>query len=416
MTATAAERAREHFDEQGMVDLASELIRIPSFTTEETPAAQWVARYFEERGYRVQLQEVQPGRFQTVATLPGSGGGRSLMFNGHLDIDPVPRDWRHDPWTPAVEGNRLYGAGAMNMKGGVAAMIAAAEAVRTSGIRLRGDLVVACVAGELQGGVGTQYLVKHGPRADAAVVTEPYGKDHILTVHTGVMAFAVHTFGRSRHISIREQGGIDAIAKMAKALDALRDLDFTFTPYPALPDLPRINMGGIIGGQGRDYNLRGPMFVSDFCTALGDVRFVPGQSVASVEADIRRALDAVKAGDPEFEYEVEIPPPERLGAGSVVMEPFDLPRDQPILGDIIAAYREVMDREPRTAGGALAPASYAGNDTAHLWAAGIPCVLYGPGGEMGNAEMPDHYTRIDHMSVVGRVLATLAVNFCGVSE
>jgi acetylornithine deacetylase len=100
---------------------------------------------FERRGYRVDLQEVEPGRFQTVAVLEGSGGGKSLMFNGHIDIDPLALGWRRDPWTPTVEGDRLFGAGVNNMKGGVTAMISAAEAIRKSGVRLKGDLVVAWV-------------------------------------------------------------------------------------------------------------------------------------------------------------------------------------------------------------------------------------------------------------------------------
>jgi acetylornithine deacetylase len=298
------------------------------------------------------------------------------------------------------------------MKGGVAAMIEAAEMIRRSSVRLAGDVIIACVAGELQAGVGTVYLVEHGPKADAAIVTEPYGKNNILTVHTGVMQFAVHTIGRSRHIALTDPG-VDAIAKAAKAREAIHRMEFTYTPNADLPDLPRVRMGAIIGGQGRDYSLKGPQFTSDFCTILGDARFVPGQSVESVTADLRRALAAVKAADPEFEYEIETPPPASLKVGGAIMEPFDLPRDEPILAEVIGAYREVMDREPKTPGGSLIPMSYGGNDTTHLWRAGIPCLLYGPGGEMGNDEAMDHYTRIDDMSVVAKVLATVALSICG---
>ncbi len=105
------------------------------------------------------------------------------MFNGHLDIDPLAMNWKHDPWQPTVEGDRLYGAGVMNMKGGDAAMVMAAEAIRTSGLDLPGDVVVALVVGELQGGVGTVHLLETGLRTDAAIVPEPFGTDAVVTTH-----------------------------------------------------------------------------------------------------------------------------------------------------------------------------------------------------------------------------------------
>ena len=194
-----AQRILDAVDREATVHLAQELIRIPSFKTEETEAARFIADFLGQRGYEVQLQEVEAGRFQTIAILKGSGmgssGGKSLMLNGHIDIDPLGLGWSHDPWTPWIDGDRLFGAGIRNMKGGVAAMIEAAEAVRRSGVRLRGDLVLACVVGELQGGVGTTYLCQHGPLADMAVVPEPFGADNVLTVHAGVVEMAVTPSG-----------------------------------------------------------------------------------------------------------------------------------------------------------------------------------------------------------------------------
>jgi acetylornithine deacetylase/succinyl-diaminopimelate desuccinylase-like protein len=131
-----AQRVVDAISPEAVVELASDLIRIPSFKTEETPLARWLESYFTERGYEVEMQEVEPGRFQVISRLRGSGGGKSMMFNGHIDIDPLSLGWRHDPWEPAVEGDRLYGAGVMNMKGGDAAMITAAEAIRTTGDKI----------------------------------------------------------------------------------------------------------------------------------------------------------------------------------------------------------------------------------------------------------------------------------------
>src|SRR5262245_16212345 len=132
MTSTE-QRLLDCIDRSALLDLASDLIRIPSFKTGETRLARWLAEYFTARGYVVDLQEVEPGRFQTIATLRGTGGGQSLMLNGHIDIEPLAYGWKRDPWTPTVEGDFLYGAGVYNMKAGVASMIAAAEALRQSG-------------------------------------------------------------------------------------------------------------------------------------------------------------------------------------------------------------------------------------------------------------------------------------------
>ena len=123
----AQQRVLAEIDPVVLVDLASALIRIPSFKTEETPVARFLDGFFRARGYEVDLQEIEPGRFQTIATLRGTGGGASLMLNGHTDINALTRRWTRDPWTPTLEGDRLYGHGVQNMKGGLASIIMAAD-------------------------------------------------------------------------------------------------------------------------------------------------------------------------------------------------------------------------------------------------------------------------------------------------
>src|SRR5438552_4528170 len=210
----------KHVDAGELVDLASDLIRIPSFKTEETPVVRSLESFLRRRWYDVDLQEIEPARFQTTATLRGTGGGASLMLNGHTDINALTRRWRRDPWTPTLEGDRLYGHGVQNMKGGLASIIMTAEAVRRSGVRLAGDLVVACVAGETQGGEGTHYLMQSGLRTDAAVVAEPFGADNLVTVHSGIVHMAIHTYGVTGHIG-RLEGTVNAVQKMTAVIDAL---------------------------------------------------------------------------------------------------------------------------------------------------------------------------------------------------
>src|SRR5262252_1475725 len=286
-----------HVDPRELIELASALICIPSFKTEETAVARFLETFFRDRGYQVDLQEIEPGRFQTIATLRGSGGGASLMLNGHTDINSLTRRWRRDPWTPSLEGDRLYGHGVQNMKGGLASIIMAAEAIRRSGVRLPGDLVVACVAGETQGGEGTHALMESGLRTDAAVVAEPFGADNLVTVHSGIVHMAIHTYGITGHIG-RLEGTVNAVQKMTAIIEALGRVEFRHTPRPDLPAFPRLNVGSIIGGRGDEYVLVDPPYVPDLCTIMVDVHFVPGQTVDGIIADIRRALDAAAARDP----------------------------------------------------------------------------------------------------------------------
>ena len=398
-------------DQRELVDLASALIRIPSFKTEETAVALFLDEFFRSRGYRVDLQEIEPGRLQTIATLPGSGGGASLMLNGHTDINALTMRWRRDPWTPSLEGDRLYGHGVQNMKGGLASIIMAAEAIRRSGVRLPGDLVVACVAGETQGGEGTHYLMERGVRTDAAVVAEPFGADHLVTVHSGIVHMAIHAYGVTGHIG-RLDGTVNAIHKMTAIIDALQRVQFGHPPRPDLPAFPRLNVGSILGGRGRDYVLVEPPYVPDLCTIIVDVHFVPGQTVEGIIADIRGALDPLTARDPALRYEIEIPPPTTFkGRRRLVMEPFDIPVDAPIVQAVARAYRAVTGDEPKRIGTVL-PHSYSADDTCHLWRAGIPCLLYGPGVIRGSQDEDDACVLVSEMDRVTRVLALTALDVC----
>ena len=400
-----------HVDPRELVDLASALIRIPSFKTEETPVALFLDEFFRSRGYEVDLQEIEPGRLQTIATLRGTGGGASLMLNGHTDINALTMRWRRDPWTPSLEGDRLYGHGIQNMKGGLASIIMTAEAIRRSGVRLAGDLVVACVAGETQGGEGTHYLMERGLRTEAAVVAEPFGASHLVTVHSGIVHMAIHTYGVTGHIG-RLEGTVNAVHKMTAVIDALSRVELRHPPRPDLPAFPRLNVGSIIGGRGRDYVLVEPPYVPDLCTILVDVHFVPWQTVDEILADIRRALDPLAARDPELRYEIEIPPPARFtGRRRLVMDPLDVPIDAPIVQAVARGYRAVTGEEPRAIGTVL-PHSYSADDTCHLWKAGIPCLLYGPGVVRGSADEDDACVLVSGMVTVTRVLAVTALDVC----
>jgi acetylornithine deacetylase len=392
-------------DEDEVVRLACDLIRIPSFTTEETPCAEWLGNYLRDQGLAAELQEIEPGRKQAVARLRGTGGGRSIMLNGHIDIDPLAGGWTRDPFQPWIADGKLYGHGVYNMKAGVTACIMAALALKRSGARLRGDVVLACVAAELNSGVGTIHAINHGYRTDMAVVAEPYGARTIITKHTGTMDLVVHTLGRATHISKKEQG-VDAIAKMMRAIAAINAMKLTHTHDPELPGLPRLNVGSVIGGRGRSYTLRGAYTVSDFCSCYVNIRFNTSQSGETILADFRRTLDSLKVADPEFEYEIEFPPELSRGLGRLAKAAVDVPVTEPVVQMVKRNLMTLSGQEPEHLGVRL-PQSYAGNDTTHLWQAGIPCCLYGPGG--GYTDYHDVHTNLDELFLVTRVLALTAL-------
>jgi acetylornithine deacetylase len=411
MDHTLPQHVLTHVDQEAMIELASVLIRIPSFKTEETPVARFLADFFHPRGYQVDLQEIEPGRLQTIATLKGAGGGASLMLNGHIDINALTLRWKRDPWTPTVEGDRLYGHGIQNMKGGLTSIIMAAEAVRRSGVRLKGDLVVACVAGETQGGEGTHALLQSGLRTDMAVVAEPFGADHLVTVHAGIVHMAIHTYGITGHIG-RLEGTVNAVQKMTAVIEALQRVQFHYAPRADLPAFPRLNVGSIIGGRGRNYVLIEPPYIPDLCTILVDVHFVPGMTVDGIVADIRHALDPLSAQDPELRYAIEIPPPDFFtGRRRLVMDPLDVPVDADIVQTVARHYQTVTGQPPQAIGAVL-PYSYTANDTCHLWRAGIPCLLYGPGVIRGSVDEDDSCVLISDMVKVTKVLALTALDVC----
>lgn len=409
MTSDQAGAIADAIDRDELLALTGDLIRIPSFCPEETPVAHFLEAYFRPKGYDVTLQEVEPGRLQPIARLPGSGGGRTLMLNGHMDINSLTRASDRDPWQPAVEGDRIYGAGVQNMKGGLAAMIIAAEAVRRSGVKLRGDLVLACVVGETQGGVGSKYLAESGIRADMAVLPEPMGTGNLLTVHGGIAHFAIHTYGVTGHISQLPRT-VNAVQKMTKVIQALQDVKFTFERHELLPDLPLTNVGSVIGGRGQDYVLSEPPYVPDLCTILVDVHFGPGMTTESILADVRRVLDPLAEADPDLKYAIEMPPPPYFrGARQIVMQPVIGPTDSEAVKAVTRAH-EAVTGKPINMVGALLPLSYSAGDASWLWPVGIPCVYYGPAGGFADIGAGGTYSSVSEMMTCAKVYARTIVD------
>jgi len=332
-----------------VAELTAQLVAIDSVNPALVPGgsgegeiASFVAAWCADHGLEVEV--VGDERPSVIATKRGSGGGRSLLLNGH--IDTVGAGGMTEPFTPSVEGGRMHGRGSYDMKGAVAAMlVAAAEAPP-----LRGDLIVTAVADEELGSVGTEAVLER-VRADAAIVVEPTELG-VAVAHRGFVGFEIETAGVAAHGS-RPDLGVDAIVKMGPVLLALEELDARLQAGPshALAGAASLHASLIEGGQE----------LSSFparCVLTGERRTIPGETVADVEAELRAI-----AGEACV----------RLIASR---EPFETPADHPFV--------ELVARE---AGAPELTGARFWTDAALIAAAGIPTVLFGPAGEGAHADV-----------------------------
>jgi acetylornithine deacetylase len=391
-------------DEGELLSLLREMVRLRSYSAggEEGRIARFMQGYLAELGLAVELQEVEPGRFNCLGRWAGRGGGRSLMFNGHLDTNPAGEGWTRDPFGGDADAEFVYGIGVSNMKAADAAYAAAVRAVKAAGVPLRGDVLLAYVVGELQGGVGTVHLLRQGVRADRFVVGEPTDLA-VLTLHAGSLEAELTTLGQTRHLSKMEEG-VDAIDKMLGVIPALRAMSFSGPDRPEYRGVRRVGIGVIRGGLGPEYHDWRPSLLADRCSIKFSVRFGPGQSADSVLADIRGLLDRLGREDPALRAEV------RLNAGGqrLMMGPFEVAPDADIVQAVVAAHTRVVGEPPRV--GAVAPYKFYGTDAAHLSRAGMVGLVYGPGGKYNT--MPDERVERRDLVNAARVYARVIVETC----
>ena len=223
MTSVNEEQLLSGIDRAEVVQLMKDLQSYRSFSGGEAEVMRFLAGWFEQRGLSAELIDVadEPGRPDLVVRIPGSGGGSSLMLNGHLDIDPVPLNYPLDPWDCHEEDGLLTGHGLVNMKAGVSAAAAATVAVHRSGAQLRGDLYFTGVVGELQGGVGVYDLVQRKIGADYTVVCEPSELD-VRTIHSGACQYVITVTGSSAWIGMAHRlPYVNAVNVMADVVQAL---------------------------------------------------------------------------------------------------------------------------------------------------------------------------------------------------
>jgi acetylornithine deacetylase len=375
------------------IGLLRELVRIdsrnPSLVSDgpgEGALARFLAGTLRDWGFEVRLQEVEPGRPNVIATLAGSKSGRvpSLLFNGHLDIVGV-EGMAHAPFDAHEERGRMYGRGTSDMKGGVAAMCAAAARVRGT---LAGDLIIAGVIDEEWQSAGTAALLAAGVRADAAIVTEPTGLE-LMPAHKGFAWLQVAVHGRAAHGS-RWDIGVDAIRHAGLLLAELDRLDTEELPRRTHPLLGRASLhaSSIEGGIGLST-------YPDRCVLRVERRTLPGERAEDVVAEIDAACAAVRRLRPELAADVDL---------LFSQPPSDVPLDAPIIAALGALLGgSGMSTKPR--------GMSAWTDAALLNERGIPAICFGPG-DMGLAHAAEEYIEVDQVERATELLAALATDWC----
>lgn len=372
--------------------LLSDLVSINSINPDLVPGspgegeiARYIADWLERVGLEVELPGSVSGRPNVVGIARGTGGGRTLLFNGHMDTVGVTGMLdAHQPRIDRAAG-RLYGRGAYDMKGGLAAcMLATAKAKRQ---RLRGDVIFTAVIDEEYASAGTMALAKRF-QADAAIVAE-FTELQLILAHRGFVWLEVETIGKAAHGS-RPDLGRDAIVKMGKVLIEMEKLDrrLRSTQTHRLLGSGSLHASLIQGGQElSSYPER--------CVLSVERRTLPGETPEAVEAEFVQMVEIIKRSDPAFQAIV------RRG---IDRSPLETPEDADIVRALQASSAKVLNR----------PLSIAGvpfwTDAALLSAAGIPSILFGPSGS--GAHAVEEWVDLESVNTCVEIYLATATEFC----
>ena len=411
-------------DRERLLQLELELIRIPSSAFAEHAIADFLADHLKGLGLEVEMMAVddpkRPGHQsrQPIGRLRGSGGGASLMLNGHMDPGVEMSGWSVDPYAGIIDDDGwIWGIGAHDDKGGVAAMISAVAAIVCSGTRLRGDVLVCPVVAHKYGGVGTRALLQAGVRADRCINLE-HSANTIANVLVGIVMARIRTVApelffrfsaaaRARYMNPVEQQ-MEILRRIGPSLTPIAPggwLDFT--AHPELPGFPMLTVDTIHKEHYYQPNMTG--LSSRECEMVFQLRTVPGQTLASVRADLERLLDGIRAEHPAFEGHLTIP---AGGPGDCwFQDPTELARDDPLVAALAEGQRLASGEDPVIGGfGRLGNVG----DGNILAAAGIPSVQYGPGDIRIYREWPtpDERVRLADLETAARAVAYATCVLC----
>lgn len=376
-------------DRQNIIDIASDLIAIPSPSGSERAVMDFVAGWCERHGLQYQVVAKDPERPNVIVTVEGQNDGPTIVMNGHLDTVPVsdPDSWVTDPYQPTVseDGKRLFGRGASDMKSSTGVMLEMMRIFKDA--PLKGRLQAHIVSDEETGGTqGTIFLIDEIEagrliRPDYCLIGEKSDLK-VRNAERGILQMEITFHGRASHTAAARATGINAIAKAAKGVLALeKDLDKF---HPAVGK-PVISVNMIQAGVAHNV-------VPGECTIDVDRRLIPGETRETAVAEVRAALDAVAADDPDFRYTL------REDASLDYIPANITDEDSPIVQAVQQSVRDVLGREPEYF------VAWAGATDGRFYRqAGIDTVGFGPGGEHAHGANEAGY--IDDLVAQGRVYA-----------
>jgi acetylornithine deacetylase/succinyl-diaminopimelate desuccinylase-like protein len=417
----AAKKVLACIDRDELAQLACDLTSIPSPTGQEKAVAEFILAWFEANGLKAVRQDVEVDRPNAVGILKGDGTGYSLGFNGHTDTSftGTREDLRMvanvEPDAELrgrIVGDKVQGLGISNMKGGLASFMMAGKALKKSGIKLKGDVILAAVVGEISRtpigpwqaqeyrgeGVGTRHLLSHGMHSDYAVVAD--GSDlNIVWTQVGVVQIKVTTFGKAEAAWGTKRADfpmdkVNAIVKMTKIIEAVEQWGAAFeqkyvyqSPTGLL--LPKVNIGGIEGGA--PYR---PNYFPGVCSIYVDVRMPPQVRPIAIQRELEQALNATG-----LDYEMDIYK-SLLGHEGKNVEPLVKCAEE------VHAYLFGKTIKPETP------------DRASIWTdtniyneLGIPAIKIGPRGRRISARNEE--IEIDVMVKAAQIYALMALDICG---
>ena len=399
-----------------MVELARALIRFPTINPPGDayqPCTEFIGRRLSDRGFAVNYVRAAgtPGdserhpRINVIARRQGNAAGPSVHFNSHIDVVQTGAGWTLDPFAAVIRDGKIYGRGACDMKGGLAASIIAVEALIDSGMELPGALEISGTVDEESGGYGgVHYLAQRGwfspPRVDHVIIPEPLNVDRVCIGHRGVWWAEIETHGRMAHGSMPFLGDC-AVRHMNAFIDRLeRDLYPKLaarrTDMPVVPSGARhstMNINSIHGGQAETSGFPAPC-VPDSCRMVIDRRLLIEENMDSVKGEVRALLERLVAEREGFGYELR---------DIFEVQPTMADRNGPVARSTAAAIKRVMGREAEFV---CSPGTY---DQKHIDRIGKlrDCIAYGPG-ILDLAHQPDEYVLIDDMVNSAKVMALSA--------
>jgi acetylornithine deacetylase len=401
-------------DRDRLVETASRMIGVHSFTGDEQAMAELMAELYREAGLRVQWQQVEDGRANALGLWEGVGGGPTLMFNGHMDTSYSGRE----PWLAGVPGfqphpfvreGRLYGLGISNMKGALACYVEAVRALRDAGVRLRGDVMIAAVCGEIektqqgeaQGAqyrgyaAGSRYLVTHGGVADMCLLGEPT-EGRVVLGHYGALWLRIRVHGNFVHTAFSEgKRGLNSILRAQEVLAAVQEW------IPRWEDDPEngyrgaraiVNVGAIEGGFGWRVS-RTPHHTDLFL----DVRVPPTKPMATARRQVLGMVRDLAARFPDYGIEGEV---YVTAPGAEIDEAHEL------VAAVDAAHEEVYGEPPGR------DVTRWFSDASALTRYGIPTVNYGTSTGLMDVELGENL-EIDGLARTAEVYAKVAMRVCG---